>query len=148
MQALEAASFMGIYRDCHSSRNKLSNIKNFIILQLGEGSKSFNKHRCANFSGENWDSEAFWDVCFLRILCKKKNKKKLWVKYHPWIWKSLFTWSAILKLSAVRKIAPVLIGNKINRWDGKVKLLHPLSNLHHSDAYWLWRDGTEIDRKP
>ena len=76
MQALEAASFMGIYRDCHSSRNKLSNIKNFTILQLGEGSKSFNyKHRCANFSGEKWDSEAFWDVYFLRILCKKKKKK-------------------------------------------------------------------------
>lgn len=56
------------------------------------------------------------------------KKKKLWVKYHPWIWKSLFTWkSAILKLSAVHKIAPVLIGNKINRWDGKVKLLQILS---------------------
>ena len=57
-------SFMGIYRDCHSSRNKLSNVKSFIILQLGEGLKSFNKHKCANFSGEKKDSEAFWDVYF------------------------------------------------------------------------------------
>ena len=119
MQALEAASFMGIYRDCHSSRNKLSNVKSFIILQLGEGLKSFNKHKGANFSGERKEKWSFLGCIFFEnIMQKKKN----WVKSHPWVWKSLFSWkSAMLKLSAVQKIAPVLIGNKINRWDGKVK---------------------------
>ena len=45
-----------------------------IILQLGEGSKFFNKHRCANFSGQKKDSEAFWDVYFFENIMHKKKK--------------------------------------------------------------------------
>ena len=77
MQALEAASFMGIYRDCHSSRNKLSNVKSFIILQLGEGLKSFNKHKCANFSGERKEKGSFLGCIFFENIMQKKKLSQI-----------------------------------------------------------------------
>ena len=76
MQALEAASFwwessIGMViplwefiETVTVAETSYQMLRVFIILQLGEGLKSFNKHKCANFSGEKKDSEAFWDVYF------------------------------------------------------------------------------------
>ena len=64
---------MGIYRDCHSSRNKLSNVESFIILQLGEGLKSFNKHKCANFSDERKEKWSFVGCIFFENIMQKKK---------------------------------------------------------------------------
>ena len=38
-------------QECHSGRNKLSNVRRLIILQLVEGLTSFNKDNSANFPG-------------------------------------------------------------------------------------------------
>ena len=45
-----------------SDGKKLSNLKSFIILRLGEGLTSFNKNNRVIFSGEKWQNEAFQGV--------------------------------------------------------------------------------------
>ena len=43
-----------LLRECRSGGNKLSNVRSFIILRLGDGVTSFTKDNSANFSSEKW----------------------------------------------------------------------------------------------
>ena len=52
---------------CPTCGNKLSYVRSFIILRLGEGLIFFNKDNSANFFGEKNYSEAFQRVYILRI---------------------------------------------------------------------------------
>ena len=58
-----------------SGGNKLSNVRSFSILQLGEGSTSFNIDNRANFSGEKKFNEEFRGFYFLTIRKKRLRLK-------------------------------------------------------------------------
>ena len=53
---------------------KLSNVRNFSILQSGEVFSSFNNDNSANFSGEKKYNEEFRGVYFLTIREKTLNQ--------------------------------------------------------------------------
>ena len=59
--------------ECRSGRNKLSNVRNFSILQSGEVFSSFNNDNSANFSGKKKYNEEFLGVYFLTIREKTLN---------------------------------------------------------------------------
>ena len=59
--------------ECPTCGNKLSYVRSFIILRLGEGLIFFNKDNRANFFGEKNYSEAFQRVYILRT--REKNFK-------------------------------------------------------------------------
>ena len=65
MLASEPASFW---------REKLSNVRSFIVLQTVEGLTSSNKGKSANVSFENKYSEAFQGVYFIKIREKTVNQ--------------------------------------------------------------------------
>ena len=65
------------FSECRSGGNKLSNVRNFSILQSGEVFSSFNNDNIANFSGEKKYNEEFRGVYFLTIREKVLNQISL-----------------------------------------------------------------------
>ena len=65
--------FTTSFSECRSGGNKLSNVRNFSILQSGEVLSSFNNDKSANFSDEKKYNEEFRGVYFLTIRKKTLN---------------------------------------------------------------------------
>ena len=79
----ENAIAIAILLWCCSNRNKLSNVKSFIIWRSGEGLSSFDKNILVNFSSEKSKMKPS-GVYFLRTRTKNFKSNLVLVVVHAW----------------------------------------------------------------